>query len=232
VLIVIEGMLEFEDGKDLELQATYIFIRGGRLIIGRENAPFTHKAVITLHGKPYLTPELPIYGGKTIAVRGGGIDMHGTPVVPAWTQLGATVDAGGGELVLKEPVNWKVGQTVVVASSNWSMHEAEQRIITSVSTDNHTIGVNPPLQYRHFGRLLNYEGWEVDLRAEVALLDRNVKVRGDESSLDTRWGATMMLHSPGGNDSTVGRFSNVECAQCGQAFNLGRYPMHFHMIGE
>jgi hypothetical protein len=231
ILIVIEGVLEFEDNDDKELQATYIFIRGGRLIVGREHAPFTHTAVITLHGKPYVTPELPIYGGKTIAVRRGGIDLHGTPVVPAWTQLGATAEVGEAILVLTESVNWRVGQAVVVASSNFSMHEAEQLTITSVSDDNRTIGVAPPLQYMHFGRMLEYQGWEVDLRAEVAVLDRNVKVQGDPSSADTRWGATMMLHSPGGNDSTVGRFSNVECAQCGQAFNLGRYPIHMHMIG-
>ena len=39
-----------------------------------------------------------------------------------------------------------------------------------------------------------------------------------------------MMHSDG-DESLVGRLSNVEVALAGQAFRLGRYPVHFHMIG-
>lgn len=40
-----------------------------------------------------------------------------------------------------------------------------------------------------------------------------------------------MLHSPG-DETSVGRISYTELTNVGQAFQLGRYPIHFHMIGE
>ena len=39
-----------------------------------------------------------------------------------------------------------------------------------------------------------------------------------------------MIHSPG-DESCIGRIENVEFYNVGQAFKLGRYPIHFHMIG-
>ena len=39
-----------------------------------------------------------------------------------------------------------------------------------------------------------------------------------------------MMASPG-DESVVGRIENCEFTDVGQAFKLGRYPLHFHMIG-
>lgn len=66
------------DEADIELQAENILITdGGKLQIGQEGAPFQHKAIITLHGN-LRSPELPVYGTKTLAVREGVLDLHGT----------------------------------------------------------------------------------------------------------------------------------------------------------
>lgn len=65
------------DEADIELQAENILIvDGGRLQIGQEGAPFQHKAIITLHGNQ-RSPELPVYGTKTLGVREGVLDLHG-----------------------------------------------------------------------------------------------------------------------------------------------------------
>lgn len=65
------------DEADVELQAENILITdGGRLQIGQEGAPHQHKAIITLHGN-LRSPELPVYGAKTLAVREGVLDLHG-----------------------------------------------------------------------------------------------------------------------------------------------------------
>ena len=34
-----------------------------------------------------------------------------------------------------------------------------------------------------------------------------------------------------GDESLIGRIENIEVRNAGQAFRLGRYPIHFHMIG-
>jgi hypothetical protein len=39
-----------------------------------------------------------------------------------------------------------------------------------------------------------------------------------------------MVHSPG-DESSVARIHYIELREAGQAFSLGRYAIHFHMIG-
>ena len=69
------------------------------------------------------------------------------------------------------------------------------------------------------------------MRAEVGLLSRNVKYRGDEeTSALNQYGAHIMLASPS-EESVVGKIENCEFVDVGQAFKLGRYPIHFNMIG-
>eukprot|EP00064_Thunnus_orientalis_P011926 superscaffoldBa00001772_g11958 len=75
-MLVIQGGTLVFDEADIELQAENILIAdGGRLQIGQEGAPFQHKAIITLHGN-LRSPELPVYGTKTLAVREGVLDLH------------------------------------------------------------------------------------------------------------------------------------------------------------
>jgi hypothetical protein len=76
-----------------------------------------------------------------------------------------------------------------------------------------------------------YGNSTIDMRAEVALLSRNVVFRGDpDSSSVNQYGATIFLHSIGDN-SLIARLNNIEMFQMGQAFKVGRYAVHFHMIG-
>jgi len=70
------------------------------------------------------------------------------------------------------------------------------------------------------------------MRAEVGLLSRNVVFRGDpETSSANQYGAIIFMHSMG-DDSIVGKISHVEFTDVGQAFKVGRYPIHFHMVGN
>jgi hypothetical protein len=82
--------------QDVSLDAEYIMVRGknAALEIGTEDAPFTHKATITLHGRRDTAKEIPVYGAKNIAVRFGTLDLHGLPKTPTWTRLGVTAKAG------------------------------------------------------------------------------------------------------------------------------------------
>ena len=57
-----------------------------------------------------------------------------------------------------------------------------------------------------------------------------MKIQGDETTEITKWGAHTMLFSPEEEGNSPGHVSYIECFRCGQAFNLGRYPLHFHMM--
>ena len=48
-----------------------------------------------------------------------------------------------------------------------------------------------------------------------------------------QFGSQIMIHAPEQNKGDVfGRFSYIEVTHAGQAFRLGRYPIHFHLNGD
>ena len=92
LLLVYGGVLEFSrDVGDLALNASYIFVFGGKLVVGTEQEPFPNKATITLTGDRD-SYELPVYGAKCLAVRDAILDLHGLPQRP-WTRLSQSVHA-------------------------------------------------------------------------------------------------------------------------------------------
>eukprot|EP00892_Ulva_mutabilis_P008257 jgi/Ulvmu1/5803/UM025_0058.1 len=235
-LLLVEGQLEFLDSADVHLHAEWIMVRGegSALTIGREEAPFSHRATVTLHGRRASSRDIPSYGAKNIAVRYGTLDLHGQPKTPTWTRLGATAVRGAISVRLAEAVNWQPGDAVVIASSAWDPSEVEKRRIVAVSSDQMTLTLDRMLWFQHWGELVEVSGRTIDMRAEIGCLSRNVLIQGDEESDTDQYGAHIMLSSPprGRLATTIGRISQIECFRCGQAFMLGRYPLHFHMMGD
>ena len=115
------------------------------------------------------------------------------------------------------------------------MDEAEKRFITAIdrsNPDKPVLTLDKPLEFKHFAKTQYFGTDEFDMRAEVGLLSRNVVFRGDpETSEANEYGATIFLHSMG-DDSLTARLSYIELNHVGQAFKLGRYAVHFHMIGN
>lgn len=106
-------------------------------------------------------------------------------------------------------------------------------MITAVDgTDvNPVLTLDSPLKWKHYAGLQVFGTETIEMRAEVGLLTRNVLYQGDpETSAINQYGAHIMLHSPG-DESVIGKIENCEFFNVGQAFKLGRYPIHFHMIG-
>jgi hypothetical protein len=232
VIIIVEGSLIFAPDSDSThlrtIDANYIMIYGGYMEVGTEDFPYTSKIQITMHGDRW-TPYLPTYGNKVIGVRFGILDMHGVEREIVWTRLSETAEAGATSITLLEETDWAVGEEIVIAGTGWGNEEHETRYITAVSGS--TLIFDTPLIYMHLSVAPTYGGVEMPMRAEVGLLTRNVVYRGDPvvSPVD-QYGAHIMLHSPG-DESCIGRISYTELKDVGQAFKLGRYPIHFHMIG-
>lgn len=148
-----------------------------------------HKAEITMYGSA-RSIEIPIFGAKVIALRNGTIDMHGKPVGVTWTQLGQTASAGSDQIVLKEPVVWEVGSEIVIATTGdlYSVRESEVRSIIGKSADNKTLTLDQQLNYTHLSVEIQVgqspDLYTVEKKAEVGLLSRNIKFRGNN---DDSW---------------------------------------------
>jgi hypothetical protein len=187
-----------------------------------------------MHGD-ISSPYLPIYGNKVLGVRFGTLDMHGPVRTPTWTELEATADVGANQITLKEEVDWAVGEEIGIAPTSFEGREAEQRTITAIDRSNPAkpvLTLDKALEYKHFAMTQTFGSDTIDMRAEVGLLSRNVVFRGDpETTSSNQYGATIFLHS-NGDDSLTARLGYIELTDVGQAFKLGRYAIHFHMIGN
>ena len=230
--LVVQGHLEFAR-TDLTLDASYIFVMGGSFTIGTEASPFLQQAQVTLHGSP-VSKELPVYGAKVIACRRCTLDIHGQPLLDdrTWTHLNATAESGATELCLTHPVDWAVYSQIVITSTGFDMNEVEQRTITAVTHGGRCMRFGRPLKHQHLGETRTYGGQSVEMRAEVGLLSRNVVIQGNDFSPLDRHGGHIMLYSQEGSvrdNSFVGRIENAELRYMGQAFQMGRYAVHFHV---
>ena len=219
--IYVNGTLSFAE-KDLELTTNWIMVHG-TLQIGSADAPFQHKATITLTSGD-RTVNIMDMGTKAIGVMGGTLELHGRRIA-GWTRLAANAPVGARRITLVKPLKWKAGDRIVIASSDyWRSHD-EERTISSINGT--TVEFEEPLKYPHFGELQTFDGRTLDERAEVGLLTRNILIRGDSSSTRDGFGGHTMIMSGG-----HARIEGVEFAHMGQKNALARYPVHFHMDGN
>jgi hypothetical protein len=207
---------------DLTASSIIVF---GEFRVGTEACPFMDRLTITLFSDGNNVVENGVnYGQKGIGLGAGGIiEMHGTKGLglESWTQLGATAAKGATSITLATaPKSWAVGDAIVIASTDFNMNQAEQVVITGINGN--TINIDHPLNFMHFGAFS--EG--VDLRAEVGLLTRNIRIQGtqDQGVL----GGHFIVQVGFGAVHVEG----VEFAYMGQGNFIGRYPVHFHQAGE
>ncbi|XP_048777455.2 fibrocystin-L-like isoform X3 [Ostrea edulis] len=265
-MLLIQGGKVIFDEKDIELNAKYILITdNGALEVGKEGAPFQHQATITMHGV-FRSPELPIYGSKSLGVREGTLDLHGKPKV-TWTRLAATANSGSSSITLQQGVDWEVGDQIVLATTGHrhSQEETETKRVASVSADGKTVTLDSPLTYTHVRVTETYGTATVDMAGEVGLLSHNVRFRGYgdpewvtnitkcEAGFDTgefttqtcfqgrfgdemgsdQFGGHILIHAPKPDlGLATARIEYVEFTHVGQAFRLGRYPIHSHLNGD
>jgi hypothetical protein len=183
--VIVEGSIIFAPELDKDhhryFDAHYIFIRNGTMEVGTEEHPYDSKITITMHSS-ISDPYLPIYGNKVIGCRYCILDLHGPKREPAWTVLEKTSEAGENTMTMQRDVDWKVGELVGIASTDYDGRHAEKRTITSIDRSNPAkpiITLDKAFEYKHFAMTQTYGTETIDMRAEVGLLSRNVRVRGD-----------------------------------------------------
>lgn len=213
--------------QDLSIYARWIMIHGaGKLQCGTLAQPFTKQLKITLNANQKLGENVMGMGTKFLGtMMGGALELHGRPVT-SWTKLAGTAEPGTSTISVLEANNWQVGDTLVVAPTDYEPSEAEERIITNISGT--LVALDRPLYHRHWGQIqtLGNSGATMDERAEVGLLSRNIIIRG-RNAPGKKFGGHLMFM-----EGSASRMSNVEVTGMGQLGRLGRYPIHYHIMGD
>ena len=180
----VQGVLELDNVLDHKLQCNVLFINGGQFIAGWENRPILTKVEIILNGtkednfKFRLTNGLTHIESKSIGVF-GGMDLHGKPRNVSWTTLSKTAWAGQDQISLNAPVDWEIGEQIVLTSTSYIATQTEVFTIRQISVDRKTIDLSANLTYAHLSFIEHFSmGSSVKIAAGVGLLTRNVKVIG------------------------------------------------------
>ena len=224
-ILISGGILKVED-KDIELNLEYLIItNGGKLIIGTEDKPINASIKINLHGD-MASQQLPLYGSNVIAVHSGSLEIF-SRLKTVSTTLQKTSFVNDDIIVVNDNDGWVVGDEIVIATTGGpdSIKENEQRTIKYL--DGTTVTLTDPLEYDHTVTSIEYNGIKRYMDAEVINLSRNVKISGVTPEGDMYGG-----HLVASNETEYIKLSSVEFTRVGQAFQLGKYPIHFHLSGS
>jgi hypothetical protein len=223
--IQVLGTLIFND-QDINLTLGFIQVNGGELRIGTESTPYANKAIITLTGDTADATGIGL-GNKFIMVMGGGkLEIHGhRRSATSWTQIDGHLFAGETAMKLIEPVDWRVGDIIAIAPSGCRAQQTEIVEVTGVLGNK--VSFNPPVIFDHFGKIDNVAGVDIDMRAEVGLLTRDILIQGDNYSDATKQGGHIIVLN-----GSEARIEGAELTRMGRFGEAGRYPIHWHFSGN
>lgn len=183
--------------------------------------PAKYSVRIRLHFFPGMNEN----DAPAIACCSARMDIHGAPMNRTWVELGADAKPGDNVITLSQPVTgWKTGDEIIVTASkrediydsfrNPKKVGTEQRRITRI--DGTRITLDQPLAKEHAGT--------GELTSEVANLSRNVIIESADPK-GKRGHTVYHRFSEGG-------ISYARFAHLGKEGVLGRYPIHFHLVGD
>ncbi|MEQ9425099.1 MAG: G8 domain-containing protein [Cyclobacteriaceae bacterium] len=250
--LTIDGLLLF-DTLDLDLTSEWIVVRG-ELRIGTEDKPYTKQATITLTDTD-TEASFTGMGTRGIMVMGGALELHGAVPEKIWTRLDAHAEEGAISLQLVDDVDWKGGEQILVAPTDYYEAGLANQSITQkvalTSVDGKNVTIDKGLNAQRWG-LLQYptaNGMSLDPagvvappvansevsntptvldeRAEVAHITRNIVIQApdDEVWNNEGFGAHTMI-MPGSTAHVEG----VHFRRVGQRGRIRRYPWHWHML--
>ena len=226
----------------------------GELTAGSETCRIQSPITITLHGSRPVDVETnaqdPSYKG--ISVQGGTIHLHGKRYFRTWTRLAQAVLPGENVVLLQHETNWEPGQRIVLVTTvikdSREYHQNEEHTIAATDANGRVIVLESNVAHKHSANM----GYQ----AEVGLLTRTITIQGaaddseptDLDPLDcettaydrfgdksvpcpytelTGFGGHVMVQSGG-----KGYVEGTEFYRMGQTNVLGRYPIHFHLLGD
>lgn len=235
----IAGTLSFAADRPTRLEVGLIKVQPGDVYSEEGFDCDAHAGAPDAGPRPALevgTPERPIDAKVTALIRlhyidgmdkqscpaivtcGGRLDFHGAPLSRTWLRLGADVKAGESEITLAEPVQgWRVGDRVILTATDHNYRadsHTEERLITAIGGNKLTL--DQPLAHAHRG--------SGEYRGEVANLSRSVVV---ESADPQGIRGHTMYHR-----NSAGAISYAEFRHLGKKGVLGRYSLHFHLVGD
>ncbi|MGH2627753.1 MAG: G8 domain-containing protein, partial [Anaerolineales bacterium] len=224
----VHGTLLFSRSRSTRLDTGNVIVRNrGVLEMGTPDRPIPSSVTAEIR---LVVPAGTTFQGGDFApgdvgiwiFEGGRWDVAGAPIRHTWTKLARPVGPGDLAVVVRADVtDWSAGATVLVTPTGRSPEAAdfEERTVEGVRRlpkGLYEVRLRSALARAHDGGG-HFSG-------EIALLSRNARIL---SKYPDRVKAHTM-YMAGAN----GGISYAELRDLGARGVLGRYPVHFHMMGD
>lgn len=242
--IRLDGKLNFKNNVNTLLKVeTIIGLPSSELEIGTSQNPIQNGVTATIifidEGAIDLNWDYNQFSKGMVMM--GATNIYGAEKT-SWSSLSGFPVSGSNSIQIdKTPINWKIGDELVITGTDpFNPSSDEKRIISGINGD--TISLNFPLS-------LNHVSIASDLKVHVANLSRNVIFKSENSSIARR-GHVMFMHNNNvsvnfarffqlgrtnkrvqiddwyfptldGTDAVPGPRTNIR----------GRYSVHFHRGG-
>jgi hypothetical protein len=164
--------------------------------IGSKDARFKGDAIVKLWGdrnEPTISIEdQGVSAGSKVIANIGIVQFYGQLRKNKMARLKAPAKAGDSTITIDAPANYdfKEGDRIALAPTDMFETTHDTRTITKFDKGTGVITVDKALEWYHFGAAAStFTKYGVDMRGEVLLLSRNIKIIGEELDL---WGCQIL----------------------------------------
>jgi hypothetical protein len=245
--LTIHGKVRCDPARDTVIETDGILVQGAGALLecGTSEARHTKDFTIELQGIREVVED---HGKQAIVVMDDAVlRLHGRAYSRTWLRIDEDADVEATSIHLEKPVDWPNGAAIVIASTTFDPGEAEETTLAAApSNGGRTLTLDDALVHSHWGTTQSYSNglaspdertWELDERAEVGLLSRNIVIRGSpgEGELALTGGHVMIMdggraYVDGVEFDHMGRLSQPEADP--PVSEMGRYPFHWHLLGN
>ncbi len=245
--LTILGTLRCDPARDTVIETDGILVQGAGALLecGTSEARHTKNFTIELRGDREVVED---HGKQAIVVMDDAVlRLHGRAYSRTWLRIDEDADAEDETIHLEASVDWPLGAEIVIASTTFDPGEAEKATLAAApSNGGRTLTLEDPLAHSHTGHTQSYSNglsspnertWQLEERAEVGLLSRNIVIRGTPGSgeLALTGGHVMIMdggraYVDGVEFDRMGRLSQPEADP--PVSEMGRYPFHWHLLGN
>lgn len=151
----VNGRLTFLDNDtDITLNTYLLYVRAGELLIGSEDAPYSNKASIILHGSSndetfVLSPTLEVY--NKVFVTAGRVAFYGQPRTKTITRLIDSVYDGQTEAVVEPGLDIIEGDLLYFAPTALIHDAADYLTVASYDELTGELVLTEEFEHYHFG---------------------------------------------------------------------------------
>lgn len=186
--VEIRGILRFRNSRPITLHAHRVFVNGGKFGIGSKEQPYLQNGGVTLHGgksdEAMALQDVSLEAGSKIIANIGELKLFGRKRANKMTRLLADVAKGDTTITVAKGLDLVKGDKLGLVATSFDHRANDFSEVEAYNAQTGAVTLTAALKYYHYGAAETtgtyYAG--ADMRGEVLILSRNLKIQGDRES--------------------------------------------------